>query len=62
MSAGSIQFNALKTYNTYTLYAVAGAGAAQACYLYYFAPISDQSISFSATLKKKWHLYFCGHG
>ena len=58
MSAGSIQFNALKKYNTYTLYAVAGAGSAQACYLYYFAPISDQSISFSATLKKNGSYIF----
>lgn len=58
MSAGSIQFSALKKYNTYTLYGVAGAGSTQACYLYYFAPIADPSISFSDTLKKNGNYIF----
>lgn len=52
MSAGPIQFTALKNYINYTLYGVAGAGSAQACYLYYFAPIADQTVSFSDSLKK----------
>lgn len=53
MSAGPIQFIFAKNYpNNYTLYKVAGASSAQACYLYYFAKIqAPQGISFADSLK-----------